>query len=58
MVWGGPGAIMHNWGVLDFAGGTAVHINSGVAALVGAIVIGKRLGGQQPQCLLIIWYLP
>lgn len=44
MVWGGPGAIMHNWGVLDFAGGTAVHINSGVAALVGAIVIGKRLG--------------
>jgi len=44
MVWGGPGAIMHNWGVLDFAGGTAVHINSGVAALVGAIVLGKRLG--------------
>ncbi|KAA8732098.1 ammonium transporter [Acinetobacter qingfengensis] len=44
MVWGGPGAIMHTWGVLDFAGGTAVHINSGVAALVGAIVIGKRKG--------------
>ncbi|EJB8497439.1 ammonium transporter [Acinetobacter baumannii] len=44
MVWGGPGAIMHNWGVLDFAGGTAVHINSGVAALVGAIVLGKRRG--------------
>ncbi len=29
MVWGGAGALMHNWGVLDFAGGTAVH-NTGV----------------------------
>ncbi|RMN16565.1 Ammonium transporter, partial [Pseudomonas cannabina] len=29
MVWGGAGALMHNWGVLDFAGGTAVHINAG-----------------------------
>ncbi|MDH1699590.1 ammonium transporter [Acinetobacter johnsonii] len=44
MVWGGPGAIMHNWGVLDFAGGTAVHINSGIAALVGVLVLGKRRG--------------
>lgn len=44
MVWGGAGAVMHNWGALDFAGGTAVHINSGVAALVGAIVLGKRHG--------------
>ncbi|WP_227612187.1 ammonium transporter [Acinetobacter sp. S40] len=42
MVWGGPGSAMHNWGVLDFAGGTAVHINAGVAALVGAIMVGKR----------------
>ncbi|KQC99205.1 ammonium transporter [Acinetobacter soli] len=42
MVWGGPGSAMHNWGVLDFAGGTAVHINSGIAALVGALIIGKR----------------
>jgi Amt family ammonium transporter len=31
-------------GALDFAGGTVVHINAGVAALVGAIVIGKRIG--------------
>jgi len=32
------------WGALDFAGGTVVHINSGVAGLVGAILIGKRIG--------------
>ena len=31
-------------GALDFAGGTVVHINAGVAGLVGAIVIGKRVG--------------
>ena len=31
-------------GVLDFAGGTVVHINSGVAALVAALVIGRRKG--------------
>ncbi|MDR1855109.1 MAG: ammonium transporter [Azoarcus sp.] len=44
MVWGGPGSLMANWGVLDFAGGTAVHINSGVAALACALVVGKRSG--------------
>jgi Amt family ammonium transporter len=44
MVWGGPGALMVNWGALDFAGGTAVHINSGVAALAACIVIGRRGG--------------
>jgi ammonium transporter, Amt family len=32
------------WGALDFAGGTVVHINSGVAALVGALMVGKRVG--------------
>jgi len=32
------------WGALDFAGGTVVHINSGVAGLVGAYLIGKRIG--------------
>ncbi|AYX85266.1 ammonium transporter [Acinetobacter baumannii] len=44
MVWSGSGALFHNWGVLDFAGGTAIHINSGVAALVGAYVLGRRHG--------------
>jgi ammonium transporter, Amt family len=32
------------WGALDFAGGTVVHINAGVAGLVGAYLLGKRLG--------------
>jgi len=36
--------LLWNWGALDFAGGTVVHINAGVAGLVGAIVIGKRVG--------------
>ena len=44
MVWGGPGALMHNWGALDFAGGTAVHINAGVAALAACLLLGKRKG--------------
>lgn len=41
MTWG-PGGFMHKVGFLDFAGGTVVHITSGVAGLVCAIVIGKR----------------
>jgi Amt family ammonium transporter len=37
------------WGALDFAGGTVVHINAGVAGLVGAIILGKRVGfGKDP----------
>jgi Amt family ammonium transporter len=32
------------WGAIDFAGGTVVHINAGIAGLVGAIMIGKRVG--------------
>ena len=32
------------WGAIDFAGGTVVHINAGIAGLVGALVVGKRLG--------------
>ncbi len=44
MVWSGAGALMWDWGVLDFAGGTVVHINAGVAGLVAALVLGKRHG--------------
>ena len=42
-VWGG-GGFLGGAGVLDFAGGTVVHINSGVAALVLCMVLGKRVG--------------
>ena len=42
-VWG-PGGFLGAAGVLDFAGGTVVHINAGIAGLVGALVLGKRLG--------------
>jgi len=43
MVWDAAGLI-YNHGAIDFAGGTVVHINAGIAALVAAIVIGKRVG--------------
>ena len=42
MVWGGPGALMADLGVLDFAGGIVVHITAGMGALVGAIMLGPR----------------
>lgn len=41
-VWGG--GWLGDYGVLDFAGGTVVHINAGVAGLVAALVLGKRKG--------------
>jgi Amt family ammonium transporter len=44
MVWSGDGALMWDWGVLDFAGGTVVHINAGIAGLAAAIMLGKRKG--------------
>jgi Amt family ammonium transporter len=43
MVWG-PGGYLAGAGVLDFAGGTVVHINSAIAGLIAAIVVGKRKG--------------
>ncbi|WP_420902677.1 ammonium transporter [Silicimonas algicola] len=43
MVWDASGLIF-NWGAIDFAGGTVVHINAGIAALVGCIIIGPRVG--------------
>jgi ammonium transporter, Amt family len=36
--------LIWQWGALDFAGGTVVHINAGVAGLVGAWLVGKRIG--------------
>ena len=42
--------LIWRWGALDFAGGTVVHINAGVAGLVGAFVLGKRIGfGREPM---------
>ena len=43
MVWGAGGYLLSK-GALDFAGGTVVHINSAIAGLVGAYMIGKRIG--------------
>lgn len=51
--WAGPdflpdaptdAGLLWGWGALDFAGGTVVHINAGIAGLVGCIMIGKRTG--------------
>jgi len=48
-VWG-PDGFLNDAGVLDFAGGTVVHINSGVAGLMAALVMGKRRGfGTEPM---------
>jgi len=47
MAWAGPGSLFANWGVLDFAGGTVVHVNAGVAALVACLMLGKREGYPQ-----------
>ena len=44
MVWSGPGSFLGDLGVLDFAGGTVVHINAGIAGLVACLAIGKRRG--------------
>ncbi len=50
MVWAGPRGFLFAMGALDFAGGTVVHINAGVAGLVGAWLVGPRLGfGREPM---------
>ncbi len=44
MVLSGDGGLLWDWGVIDFAGGTVVHINAGIAGLVAAVMLGKRKG--------------
>ncbi|PTQ10770.1 ammonia channel protein [Sphingomonas oleivorans] len=43
----GDFGLLYGWGALDFAGGTVVHINAGIAGLVGCLMIGKRIGYKQ-----------
>jgi len=46
----GDYGLLWGWGALDFAGGTVVHINAGIAGLVGCLMIGKRIGfGKEPM---------
>lgn len=47
MAWSGAGGLLFDWGILEFAGGTVVHINSGVAGLVTCLVVGRRVGFAQ-----------
>ncbi len=46
MVWAG-GGLFFEMGALDFAGGTVVHINAGISALVACLILGKRIGFQK-----------
>jgi Amt family ammonium transporter len=59
--------LLWQWGALDFAGGTVVHINAGVAGIVGAYVMGKRIGfgkesmapGNLPMTMMgasLLWF--
>jgi len=44
------GGLAYQWGAIDFAGGTVVHTNAGVAGLVGALILGPRSGyGREPM---------
>jgi ammonium transporter, Amt family len=43
----GDAGLAFQWGAIDFAGGTVVHINSGIAGLVGALMLGRRVGFRQ-----------
>ena len=59
-----PDGLLRNWGVLDFAGGTVVHISAGMAALAGSIFLGPRKeilheAGNIPYVLLgtgLLWF--
>lgn len=44
MIWGGAGSFLGDQGIIDFAGGIVVHITAGAAALVAAVLVGKRKG--------------
>lgn len=46
MAWSANG-LFHRWGVIDFAGGTVVHINAAMAGLVGCLMVGRRQGAFQ-----------
>ncbi len=48
MAWG-TGGLFRGWGLLDFAGGTVIEINCGVAGLITAIYLGKRIGVSKPS---------
>ncbi len=47
MAWGGPASLGALFGLMDFAGGTVVEVNSGIAGLVCAIMVGRRVGWPQ-----------
>jgi Amt family ammonium transporter len=51
MAWA-PGGLMRSWGLLDFAGGTVVEINCGVAGLITALFLGRRLGASSHHASL------
>lgn len=59
-----PEGLFRNWGVLDFAGGTVVHMSAGFAALAGALFLGKRkqavdMQGNVPYVILgtgLLWF--
>ncbi|MFN8105545.1 MAG: ammonium transporter [Acidimicrobiia bacterium] len=66
-VWDVGNGFLNKWGVLDFAGGTVIHVNAGVAALVGVLILGRRKGwprqGSPPHNLTmtllgtgILWF--
>ena len=48
MVWASDGLAGHMWGALDYAGGTVVHMNAGIAGLATALYLGRRLNTNKP----------